>query len=86
MDFLVDSASADNLATAHDLHLVTHNDLPAWLAAQDPATQAWLKTQAFKADRHQVALLPSVDGRALQAVVGLGALTAPDAIELWHAA
>ena len=86
MDFLVDSASADNLATAHDLHLVTHNELPAWLAAQDPATQAWLKTQAFKADRHQVALLPSVDGRALQAVVGLGALTAPDAIELWHAA
>ena len=86
MDFLVDSASADNLATAHDLHLVTHNELPAWLAAQDPATQAWLKTQAFKADRHQVVLLPSPDGRALQAVVGLGALTAPDAIELWHAA
>jgi leucyl aminopeptidase len=86
VDFLVDTASADNSATAHELHLVTHEELPAWLAAQDPATQAWLKTQAFKADRHQLALLPAVDGRILQAVVGLGALASRDAIELWHSA
>ncbi|MDH5177216.1 MAG: leucyl aminopeptidase family protein [Gammaproteobacteria bacterium] len=86
MDFLVDSASPDSPATAHDLHLVTHDGLPEWLAAQDKATETWLKTQAFKADRHQIALLPPVAGRSLQAVVGLGALASPDAIELWHAA
>ena len=86
MDFLVDSAGADSAATAHELHLVTHAELAAWLAAQDQATQAWLRYQSFKADRHQVVLLPPVADHAMRAVVGLGPLATADALELWHAA
>lgn len=86
MDFLVDSAGPDSAATAHELHLLHHSDLSAWLANQDAAAQAWLRLQSFKADRHQVVLLPPDAGRPMRAVVGLGALAATDALDLWHAA
>lgn len=86
MDFLVDSAGPDSTATANDLHLLTHAGLAGWLETQEASTQAWLRHQSFKADRHQVVLLPPVAGRPLQAVVGLGALAGLDALELWHAA
>ena len=86
MDFLVDSADSAPAQAAHELQLLTHAELSAWLATQDASTQAWLGHQSFKADRHQVVLLPPTAGRAMQAVVGLGALASGDPLELWHAA
>jgi leucyl aminopeptidase len=85
VDFLVDSAAAE-AAAPHELTLVTHAHLAAWVDTQPASIQAWLKASQFKADRHQVALLPAADSRALGAVVGLGALHSLEAIDLWLAA
>ena len=86
MDFLVDSAGTDAAAPVHELTLVTHAHLAAWIESQGASTQSWLEANHFKADRHQVALLPGADGRAFGAVLGLGALSSLDAIDLWLAA
>lgn len=86
MDFLIDSAGTDAAPAPYDLQLLTHAELAGWLATQDAATQAWLGHQSFRADRHQVVLLPPAASGAMLAVVGLGPLTAADALELWHAA
>jgi leucyl aminopeptidase len=84
VDFLVDSADA--AVPAHPLTLVTHAELTGWFATLDATTRAWLQVNQFKADRHQVVLLPAADGRVLGAAVGVGALPALAALELWHAA
>jgi leucyl aminopeptidase len=86
VDFLVDEAGAPGAATAHELALVLQADLPRWLEAQDAPTRTWVAATGFKAERHQVLLLPSADGTPRRAVLGLGALPSLDALELWHAA
>jgi leucyl aminopeptidase len=86
VDFLLDIADLPQIAGAHELTLVSQAELPSWLASQDAATQAWLAASGFKADRHQVALLPDAAGQLRSAVVGVGALSALDELELWHAA
>ena len=73
MDFLVDQADAPGAATAHELTLVLLADLPRWLEAQDAPTRAWVAATGFKAERHQVLLLPSADGTPRRAALGLGA-------------
>jgi len=86
VDFLVDQAGAPGAATAHELALVLQSDLPRWLETQDAATRAWVAATGFKAERHQVLLLPSADGTPRGAVLGLGTLPSLDALELWHVA
>ena len=86
MDFLVDQAGTPGAATAHELTLVLLADLPRWLEAQDAPTRAWVAATGFKAERHQVLLLPSADGTPRRAALGLGALPSLDALELWHVA
>jgi leucyl aminopeptidase len=86
VDLLVDQAGAPGAATAHELALVLQSDQPRWLEAQDAPTRAWVAATGFKAERHQVLLLPSPDGTPRRAVLGLGALPSLDALELWHVA
>lgn len=86
MDFFIDPADIEAAAAAHELALVTQAEFPSWLASQHAATQDWLTGCGFKAERHQVALLPSPTGQMLGAVGGLGALAALDGLELWHCA
>jgi len=86
VDFLVDQAGTTGAATAHELSLVLLADLPRWLEAQDAPTRAWVAATGFKAERHQVLLLPSADGTPRRAALGLGALPSLDALELWHVA
>ena len=86
MDFPVDQADAPGAATAHELALVLQSDLTRWLQAQDEPTRAWAAATGFKAERHQVLLLPSADGTPRRAALGLGALPSLDALELWHVA
>lgn len=68
------------------LWLLTEGDLESWLAQQPPAVREWLATLRFRAERCQVACLPAQDGTASGAVLGLGALAAPSALEPWHLA
>ena len=86
MDFLVDHAGAPDAATAHELALVLQSDLARWLEAQDASARAWVAATGFKAERHQVVLLPSPDGVPRRAALGLGTLPSLDALELWHVA
>jgi leucyl aminopeptidase len=86
VDFLVDPAGTETAAAVHELTIVTQVELAQWLAGQEADTRTWLATTGFKADRHQVALLPGAGGQVRGAVVGLGALTTVDDLELWHAA
>ena len=86
MDFPVDQAGTPGAATAHELALVLQSNLTRWLEAQDEATRAWVAATGFKAERHQVLLLPSPDGTPRRAALGLGALPSLDALELWHVA
>jgi leucyl aminopeptidase len=86
VDFLVDQDGAPGAATAHELALVLQSDLARWLQAQDASTRAWVAATGFKAERHQVVLLPSADGTPRRAALGLGALQSLDALELWHVA
>ena len=86
MDFLVDQSGTPGAATAHELSLVLQSELTRWLDTQDAATRAWVAATGFKAERHQVLLLPSADGTPRRAALGLGALPSLDALELWHVA
>jgi leucyl aminopeptidase len=86
VDFLVDQVGTPGAATAHELSLVLQSDLTHWLDTQDAATRAWAAATGFKAERHQVLLLPSADGTPRRAAVGLGALPSLEALELWHVA
>jgi leucyl aminopeptidase len=86
VDFLVDHAPGAGTATAHELVLILQSDLARWLEAQDAPARAWVAATGFKAERHQVVLLPSPDGVPRRAALGLGALAALDALELWHVA
>ncbi len=86
MDVLVDHASAPGAANAYGLTLVLQSDLARWLESLDASARAWVAASGFKAERHQVVLLPSLDGVPRQAALGLGALPELDALELWHAA
>ena len=86
MDFLVDQAGAPDAATAHELALVVQSDLARWLEAQDASARAWVAATGFKAERHQVLLLPSADGTPRRAALGLGALPSLEELELWHVA
>lgn len=86
MDFLVDQDGAPDAATAHELALVLQSDLTRWLEAQDASARAWVAATGFKAERHQVVLLPSADGTPRRAALGLGALPSLDVLELWHVA
>jgi leucyl aminopeptidase len=86
VDFLVDHAGAAGAATAHELVLVLQPDLARWLETLDAPARAWVTATGFKAERHQVVLLPSPDGIPRKAALGLGALPSLDALELWHAA
>jgi leucyl aminopeptidase len=73
-------------AAARPLWLVAENELPGWLATQDPATRAWLDALRFRAERHQLVVLPDGAGALRGAVLGLGALAAASELELWHLA
>jgi leucyl aminopeptidase len=73
-------------AAARPLWLVAENELPGWLATQDPATRAWLNALRFRAERHQLVVLPDGAGALRGAVLGLGALPAASELELWHLA
>jgi len=84
-DFLIDAADAAGTAPV-ELWLVTAAEYAQWLDGRDAPTRAWLAATGFKADRHQLALLPGDDGSVCGAVFGLGALASIDALELWHVA
>ncbi len=86
MDVLVDHASAPGAANAYELTLVLQSNLARWLESQDASARAWAAATGFKAERHQVVLLPSPDGVPRRAALGLGVLPALDALELWHVA
>ncbi|HVN42918.1 MAG TPA: hypothetical protein VMT50_09050, partial [Steroidobacteraceae bacterium] len=73
-------------AAARPLWLVGERGLATWLQAQDEPTRRWLEALRFRAQRHEVACLPAADGTVRAAVLGLGSLPAPEALELWHLA
>jgi leucyl aminopeptidase len=73
-------------AAARPLWLVPDRDLVNWLAGQDGPTRAWLGETRFRAERHQVACIASVDGSVRAAVLGLGRLEQVDDLEPWHLA
>jgi leucyl aminopeptidase len=67
-------------AAARPLWLVTEASLQSWLEAQDAATRGWLAAMRFRAERHQVAVVPGPDGRLGHAVLGLGKIQSPDSL------
>ncbi len=66
--------------------LVNESTLTAWLGNQDESTRQWLSGQRFRADRQQLALLPSPRGAVAGAVLGLGSLPNLEELDLWHCA
>lgn len=83
MDLHIDASEAPQ---AGDLWLITHADLPSWLEGQEPSVRSWLDATGFKADRHQLALIPGPDGRLGSAALGLGPLPDLAALDVWHVA
>ena len=73
-------------ASARPLWLVSERERESWLAAQDEPTRNWLDALRFKAERNHVVCLPGRDGGVRAAVLGLGSLAVPEALELWHLA
>jgi len=73
-------------AAARPLWLVAEGDLESWLSRQDEATRAWLAALRFRAERNQVTCIARPDGSVSGAVLGLGSLDSPAALEPWHVA
>jgi leucyl aminopeptidase len=77
------AASADD---ALPLHLVLESGLESWLEGQQSAAREWLVATRFRAERHQLALLPDATGKVRAAAWGLGALESVAELEPWHVA
>jgi leucyl aminopeptidase len=73
-------------AAARPLWLVHEKGLEGWRQSQDESTRNWLSAARFKADRHELAVVPSASGAVRMAVLGLGRVAGPDSIEPWHVA
>ena len=67
-------AAAD--AASRGLHLVTPEGLAGFLAAQAPATAAWLRATGFEAGPGELRLIPDADGTVQAAVAGMGSAKA----------
>src|SRR6187200_3033960 len=80
----VDTLFAAPSDSALPLHLVTEPGLDAWLESQDPAARSWLEATRFRAERHQLALLPDATGGVRAAAWGLGSLDDLAELEPWH--
>jgi leucyl aminopeptidase len=65
-------AFSDADAASRPLHVVTPDGLKAFLAAQTPATAAWLTSTGFEAAPGELRLIPGADGSVAAAVAGLG--------------
>lgn len=63
---------SDDSAGSIPIHLVHEDDIDQWRAAQDHSTRNWAVTNAFKAERNKILLVPGAQGRAASVVVGLG--------------
>jgi leucyl aminopeptidase len=62
------SGSADALP----LHLVTEGAFAAWTAAQQGATQSWVKANAFRPERGRLLVVPGSNGNPSMVCAGLG--------------
>ncbi len=71
---------------ARPLWLVTEGELATWHGAQDAATQSWLTALRFRAERHQLVVVPDAEGAPRAAVLGLGPLAAVADLDLWSIA
>ena len=71
---------------ARPLWLVTEGELASWHRAQDAVTQSWLTALRFRAERHQLVVIPGTEGAPRGAVLGLGALAAVADLDLWNLA
>ncbi len=78
--------SDENPAESRPLWLVTEGELAAWSAAQAAAVRDWLAALRFRAERHQLVMLPGGDGAPRGAVLGLGPLGGAVELDLWHLA
>ena len=75
-----------HVAAARPLWLVAEDGLDQWLSTLDPATRRWLTDTRFRAERHQVAVVPDADGAPRVAVLGLGKGVALDMLDPWSLA
>jgi leucyl aminopeptidase len=71
---------------AQPLWLIIESELAAWQASQDAATRAWLAALKFRAERHQLAVIPDGAGKPRGAVLGLGGLATVGELDLWNLA
>jgi leucyl aminopeptidase len=71
---------------ARPLWLVAEGELASWHRAQDAVTQSWLTALRFRAERHQLVVIPGTEGAPRGAVLGLGALAAVADLDLWNLA
>ncbi len=79
-DLLLRAAGADALP----LWLVAEGAVDEWLTTQPASTAQWSNAVGFKAERHRLVLLPNPDGSPAGAVLGLGRVTSPSDLSLWH--
>jgi len=75
--------SADPLNSV-PLWLLYDDEVESWRGNQPAAVAAWVAEQAFKGERHRVALIPDAAGALALAVGGLG--KRQGALSLWYAA
>jgi leucyl aminopeptidase len=73
-------------AASLPLWLLSDAELPKWLNEQPADLVAWVRANAFQAERHRVLALPGAGGNIAGAVVGLGPLGSLADLKLWHAA
>jgi leucyl aminopeptidase len=73
-------------AASLPLWLLADAELPKWLNEQPADVAAWVRANAFQAERHRVLALPGAGGTVAGAVVGLGSLGSLADLKLWHAA
>ena len=75
---------SDQRADSRPIHLVYEETLEQWRSAQSEVVRNWLAANSFKAERHKVLLLPSIEGGLAGVAVGLGR-RGREPLNCWHA-
>jgi leucyl aminopeptidase len=76
----------DENTTSTPIHCLYEDDVEGWLAEQNEVTRNWSASNAFKAERNKILVIPGSNGYPQAVLVGLGRKSTREDILCWTSA